>query len=202
MKQNVLTSGELAGLVQLRDQNLVQAQDQLDEVASALAQSMSTNVEGGAQVTSGAADGLDISLADVRNGNEFTFTYVQGGTEKTVRVLRVDDTSKLPLDYVDANGARVLGLDYSVGSAALASELQNKLGTGLTFGSPASGTIDLDDGASGTTDVTSAATRSTATALQGGDLRGYRCSSTSTTPISPTRSTVTGSGWALPGASG
>lgn len=171
VKQNVLNSGELAGLIDLRDTKLVQAQDQLDEVASALAQSMSTQVESGTQVNSGAANGFDLDLSAIRNGNEFSFTYLKNGVEETVRVLRVDDTSKLPLDYVDANGARVIGLDFSGGSAAVASQLQAKMGGSLTVGSPVSGTIRiLDDGASGTTDVTSAVSKSTATALQNGDL--------------------------------
>ena len=171
VKQNVLNSGELAGLIELRDKNLVQAQDQLDEVASALAQSMSTQVESGTQVNSGAANGFDIDLADIRNGNEFSFTYLKNGVEESVRVLRVDDTSRLPLDYVDANGARVIGLDFSAGSATVANQLQTKMGSSLTVSSPVSGTIRiLDDGASGTTDVTAAVSKSTATALQNGDL--------------------------------
>ena len=171
VKQNVLSSGELAGLVELRDVNLVQAQDQLDEVASALAQSLSTNVTVGTQITAGAANGYDLDISDIRNGNEFSLSYLQNGVEKTVRVLRVDDTSKLPLDYVDANGARVIGLDFSSGSAAVASELQNRLGAGLAFSSPSSGTIRiLDDGASGTTDVVSASSRWTSTGLQNGDF--------------------------------
>ncbi|WP_374620201.1 flagellar hook-associated protein FlgK [Devosia sp.] len=171
VKQNVLASGELAGLVELRDAKLVQAQDQLDEVASALAMSLSTNVTAGTQVTAGLANGFDLDISNVRNGNEFTFSYTQGGIEKAVRVLHVDDTSKMPLDYVDANGARVIGLDFTAGSAAVATELQNRLGAGLVVTSPSSVTIRIvDDGAGGTTDMVSASSRWTSTGLQNGDL--------------------------------
>jgi flagellar hook-associated protein 1 FlgK len=106
---------------------------------------MSTNVTAGTQVTSGASNGYEVDLADVRNGNEFTFKYLQGGAEKTVRVMRVDDTSKLPLDYVDANGARVIGLDFSGGTASVAAQLQSKLGTSFSVSNP-SGTTLRDHG--------------------------------------------------------
>lgn len=171
VKQNVLATGELAGLIQLRDQSLVQAQDQLDEIASSLAKAMSTNVTAGTQVTSGAANGYEVDLASVRNGNEFTFKYLQGGAEKTVRVMRVDDTSKLPLDYVDANGARVIGLDFSGGTASVAAQLQGKLGTSFSVSSPSGTTLRImDDGAAGTTDMLSLSTRTTATGVQNGTL--------------------------------
>jgi len=171
VKQNVLSSGELAGLIQLRDQSLVQAQDQLDEIASSLAKAMSTNVTAGTQVTSGASNGYEVDLADVRNGNEFTFKYLQGGAEKTVRVMRVDDTSKLPLDYVDANGARVIGLDFSGGTASVAAQLQGKLGTSFSVSNPSGTTLRvMDDGATGMTDMLSLSTRTTATGVQNGSL--------------------------------
>ena len=171
VKQNVLQSGELAGLIQLRDQQLVQAQDQLDEIAASVAQAMSTNVKQGTQVTSGPSNGYEVDLANVRNGNEFTFKYTQGGAEKTVRVLRVDDTTKLPLDYVDANGARVIGLDFSGGAAGVASQLQNKLGGGLSVSNPSGSTLRImDDGVAGTTDMLSLSTRTTSSGLQNGTL--------------------------------
>lgn len=170
VKQNVLSSGELAGLVQLRDQSLVQAQDQLDEIAASLAQSMSTDVTSGTQVSAGAANGYEVDLANVRNGNEVTFKYLQGGAERTVRVLRVDDTSKLPLDYVDANGARVIGLDFSAGTASVAAQLQTAMGNGIAVSSTGTTLRVMDDGASGTTGMLSLQTRTTATGLQSGGL--------------------------------
>jgi flagellar hook-associated protein 1 FlgK len=171
VKQNVLTSGELAGLIQLRDNDLVQAQDQLDEIAAGLAQSMSTKTTDGTQVTSGAAAGFEVDTANIQDGNEFTFSYTQSGVSKTVRVLRVDDTSKLPLDYVDANGARVIGMDFSGGPASIAGQLQAKVGSGLTVTNSTGSTIRImDDGAAGTTDMVSMKSRATVTGTQTGDL--------------------------------
>lgn len=168
VKQNVLRSGEIAGLIDLRDNKLVQAQDQLDSIAASLALSMSTQATAGTQVTAGASNGYEVDIGDIQNGNEFTFSYLQNGVQKTVRVLRVDDASKLPLDYSDSNGARVIGLDFSGGAANVAEELQNRIG-GLVFSNPAGSTMRImDDGATGNTDMYSLTKRVTATSLQGG----------------------------------
>lgn len=171
VKQNVLSSGELAGLIELRDKSLVEAQDQLDEIASAMALAMSTNVTTGTEVTVGPASGFELDISSIRNGNEFTFSYTQGGAQKTVRVLRVDDTSKLPLDYVDANGARVIGLDFSGGAAAVASQLQQQMGGGVSVSNPSGSTLRiLDDGAGGVTDIISFTARTTSSGPQDGGL--------------------------------
>lgn len=168
VKQNVLRSGEIAGLIDLRDNKLVQAQDQLDSIAAALALSMSTQATAGTQVTAAPANGYEVDLDGLLNGNEFNFTYLENGVPKTVRVLRVDDASKLPLDYSDANGARVIGLDFSGGTASVANQLQSRLGSSLTVTNPGGTTIRImDDGAAGTTDMHSLQSRITATSLQG-----------------------------------
>ena len=168
VKQNVLRSGEIAGLIDLRDNKLVQAQDQLDSIAASLALSMSTQATAGTQVTTGPSNGYEVDIGDLQNGNEFTFTYLQNGVQKTVRVLRVDDASKLPMDYSDSNGARVIGLDFSGGTAAVATELQNRMGAGLVFSNPGGDTLRImDDGATGNTDMFSLTKRVTSTALQG-----------------------------------
>jgi flagellar hook-associated protein 1 FlgK len=171
VKQNVLSSGEIAGLIQLRDNDLVQAQDQLDEIASGLARAMSTKTTAGTQQTIGPAAGFELPIDTLQNGNEFTFTYTQGGVSKTVRVLRVDDTSKLPLDYVDSNGARVIGMDFAIGPTAIAGRLQNAVGLGLTVSNPGGSIIRImDDGAMGNTEVKSLQSRATVTGTQTGDL--------------------------------
>jgi len=164
VKQNVLTSGELAGLIDLRDNQLVQAQDQLDSIAATLALSMSTQVTTGTQVTGG----YQVDIGTLLNGNEFGFTYVEGGVQKSVRVLRVDDSSKLPLDYKDANGAQVIGMDFSGGPTVVASLLQQRMGASLAISNPGGSTIQVIGGSAGTTDVLSLQARSTTTSLQGG----------------------------------
>ena len=129
---------------------------------------MSTQATAGTQVTAGASNGYEVDIGDIQNGNEVSFSYLENGVQKTVRVLRVDDPSKLPLDYSDSNGARVIGLDFSSGAANVAEELQNRLG-GIVFSNPSGDVLRvMDDGATGTTDMYSVTKRVTASSLQGG----------------------------------
>ncbi|MBN9346586.1 MAG: flagellar hook-associated protein FlgK [Devosia sp.] len=169
VQQRVLQSGKLGALVELRDETLVAAQGQLDEIAAGLAQAMSTVKTAGTAASSGTQNGYTLDLSGVRTGNDFVLSYKSGGVDKAVRVVNVGDPSKLPLDYVDATGARVVGMDFSAGSAAVAAGLQGVLGSGLTVSASGNSLTVLDDGATNATDVNALTARTTATALQNGD---------------------------------
>lgn len=167
----VLNSGRLAALVELRDDTLVAVQAQLDEIAAGLALAMSTVETEGTAVSSGGADGFEVDLGASQPGNDFVLTYTEGGTDKTVRVVRVDDPAKLPMDITGPDGVRTIGLDFSGGIGAVATALDTALGAAVAVSSPAGTTIRiLDDGAAGTTDITSLVARSTATGTQGEGL--------------------------------
>ena len=164
--QGVIQGGELGGLITLRDKTLVEAQEQLDEIASGLAQAFSTIKEPGTAVTSGAATGFDINLANLKPGNDVLFTYSEGGVDKRVRVVNSTD----PVDYLDATGQRIIGIDLSGNSTTAAAALSAKL-PGLAITSTGQGNLRiLDDGATGNTDVKSAVARSTSAGLQGAGL--------------------------------
>jgi flagellar hook-associated protein 1 len=168
VEQGILRSGALGALVEIRDTTLTQFQGQLDEVAANLAIALSTVETAGTAVTSGAATGFDLDLSDVQAGNSFLLSYTEGGQDKQVRVVRVDDTTKLPMDYADANGVRVVGIDFSTGIGDVATDLGAVLGAGLTISNPAGNTLRIvDDGAGGTTDVASLVARTSVTATQG-----------------------------------
>jgi flagellar hook-associated protein 1 FlgK len=169
VQQNVVQSGRLGALIEMRDHTLVEAQNQLDEIAAGLAQALSTNTTEGTAASSGAQNGFSVDLAPIRDGNDFVLTYTKGGAEKSVRVVRVDDTGKLPLNYLDANGTRVVGLDFSGGAASVAAALAGVLGSGFSVSGSGTTLTVLDDGAAGNTDVGALTTHSTATALQNGD---------------------------------
>lgn len=163
--QKIIQSGRISGLVDLRDKTLVQAQAQLDEIAATLAQTLNGVETPGTPVVSGAAAGFDVDATNIQKGNSLQFSYTQGGVTKNVNVIRVDDNTKLPMDYIGPNGERVLGLNFTAGIAAVAAALDAALGAGLTVSNPADSTIRiLDDGATGATDVLSASTTTTVTA--------------------------------------
>ncbi|MEP7240267.1 MAG: flagellar hook-associated protein FlgK [Devosia sp.] len=169
VQQRALQSGKLAALVELRDTTLVNAQSHLDEIAAGLAQAFSTVTTEGTAASAGAQNGFSLDLGSIRDGNDFTIAVTKGGADKTIHVMRVDDPTKLPLDYTDANGERVVGLDFSGGASAVAAKLSSILGAGFTASGSGSTLTVLDDGAAGTTDVTALTSHATASALQNGD---------------------------------
>lgn len=166
--QGVLQSGKLAALLDLRDNTLVAAQGQLDEIAAGLAQAMSTVQSPGTAASAGAQNGYSLDLGAIRDGNDFVLNYTSGGSPKSIKVVRVDDLSKLPLDYQDATGTRVIGMDFSGGATAIASALQAVLGSGFAVSGTGSSLTVVDDGAGNTTDVTGLTARTTSTALLNG----------------------------------
>ncbi|MCF4098834.1 flagellar hook-associated protein FlgK [Maritalea mediterranea] len=164
---DVLTSGRLSALLDLRDNRLVTAQDQLDEIAAGLAQAMSTIDTDGTAVSAAGAEGLEADLSNMLPGNSFTVTYEVGGAQQKVRVVRVDDASKLPMDSTDENGLRTIGLDFSGGIGAVASSLDSALGAAVTVSNPSGSVLRImDDGASNTSDIHSMLVQTTATGTQ------------------------------------
>ena len=164
--QGVLQGGELGGLITLRDKTLVEAQAQLDEIASGLAQAFSTIKTAGKPAAAGTATGLDLDLANMRPGNDVLFTYSEGGIDKRVRIVNTTE----PADYIDATGQRVIGMDLSVDSTSIASRL-DAMFPSLAISSTGPGNLRiLDDGAGGIADLKSASVRTTSTGLQGAGL--------------------------------
>lgn len=171
VQQNVLQSGTLKALVDLRDKALVAAQSQLDAVAGALAQSMSTVTTDGTVASSGGGqNGFSLDVGSVRDGNDFTITVANNGVPRTIKVLRVDDATKLPLSYTDANGVQVIGADFSGGAAGLVQAVRSALGTGFSVSASGTTLTVLDDGTTGATDVTGLTSHVTSTALQNAGL--------------------------------
>lgn len=164
--QGVLQGGELGGLVTLRDKTLVEAQEQLDEIAAGLATAFSTNKTNGVAVDTGAAEGLDLDISNLAAGNDVLLTYAENGVEKRVRIVNTSQAQ----DYIDASGQRVIGVDFSAGATAVAAALDAKLPNLDITSTGANNLRILDDGALGKTDVRTAVARSTSTGLQGTGL--------------------------------
>ncbi len=160
--------GVIGGYLTLRDDILVEAQSQLDELAHGLALSFSDYTNDGAAVTSGASDGFDLDAAGLLAGNPVTINYTEGGTQKTVTFIRVDDASSLPLsDEATPNpDDTVIGIDFSAGAAAAAASMSAALGAAITVTNPSGNTFRfLDDGAAATVDIAGVNARITSTAL-------------------------------------
>jgi flagellar hook-associated protein 1 FlgK len=163
-----IRSGLIGGYRELRDDLLVDAQAQLDELAHALASALSERQISGGAVSLGAQDGFDVDLAALLPGDEVSITYTQTppGQTHTVTVVRVEDASLLPLDnaLTADPGDTVIGIDFSAGIGAAAATLGAALGGSFSVSNPSGDTLRvLDDGAAGTIDISQLTARVTAT---------------------------------------
>ena len=98
----VITSGRIAADLQLRDQTLVQAQTQVDQLAATLSSSLSDVTTQGTAVTSGSQSGFSLNVANLQPGNTINLTYTNNttGAQQQVQIVNVTDPSALPLQNV------------------------------------------------------------------------------------------------------
>jgi flagellar hook-associated protein 1 FlgK len=170
----LIRSGEIAAYIDLRDDVLVEAQRQMDELAANLAQALSDREIAGTPATAGAATGFDIDIAGMQAGNVVTLDAVltPAGTTRRFSFVRVEDPSQLPLpatataDPTDT----VFGISFAGGAASVATQIQAALGAGYAVSNPAGTTLRiLDDGAAGTTNVTGLRANATVTTTTSGN---------------------------------
>lgn len=168
-----IRSGQIAAYLEMRDQVLVQAQAQLDELAAGMARALSDRTIDGTAVTVGTQAGFDIDLSSLQDGNSVRISYTDNatGAQRTLTLMRVDDASVLPLqDSVTADpNDRVVGLDFAGGMGSIISQIVAQVGGSLQFSNPAGNTLRiLDDGVAGQFDIGAVAATATATSLTGG----------------------------------
>jgi flagellar hook-associated protein 1 FlgK len=174
IQARAIRSGTIAAYLQMRDQDLVQAQNQLDAIASAMSSALSDKTTDGTAAVSGAQSGFDVDTAGLLTGNSITIQYTDTATTTahTMRLVRVDDPSVLPLANtatLDPNDT-VIGIDFSAGLASVITQINAALaGTGMSASNPSGTTLEiLDDGAANTVDVNGVSTTATVTSLAGG----------------------------------
>ncbi|TCU64538.1 flagellar hook-associated protein 1 FlgK [Bradyrhizobium sp. R2.2-H] len=172
---NVVSSGQIAADLKLRDQTLVQAQDQIDQLAATMASALSDKTTAGSTVT-GPPAGFDLDLAGAAPGNTVNITYTDTATntQRQITLVNVTDPAALPLqNATNANPMRI-GVNFSGGMGAIASALNTALsGTHLSFSAapaPATATtLRVTDDNTGLTKVNSASTTKTITSLTSGN---------------------------------
>lgn len=163
-----IRSGEIAGYLNMRDNVLVQAQGQLDQIAAQMSQALSDTTTAGTAV----AGGFDANIGALSNGNTIQVSYTDGSSvQHNITIVRVDDPSALPLSNsatTDPNDT-VLGIDFSGGPASVAAQLNTALGaTGLQFSNPSGSLLEVVDSGSPAITVNAVSTTTTATSLTGG----------------------------------
>ncbi len=159
-------SGTLKAYAELRDNTLVAAQAQLDELASVMTTALNTYTVDSTPVV-GPPDGFEVDLGAVQRGDQFTFTYTEqpAGTERTITFLRVDDPSQLPLpnSATPNTNDTVFGIDFTNGMADVATQIATALGAGFTVTNPAGNSVQIVDDGGVTTTATGLSARVSAT---------------------------------------
>jgi flagellar hook-associated protein 1 FlgK len=168
-----VVSGEIGAYLQMRDQILPQAQNQLDEFAARMAQAASDVTTNGAAAASGGQTGFTVDTAGIQPGNSMQLSYTDAlNVQHNVTIIRVDDPTALPLaNSVTANpNDQVIGVDFSGGMASIVTQLTNALGaTGLQFSNPVGTTLRVLNDVANTISVNSASTTKTMTSLTSGN---------------------------------
>lgn len=170
---NVVSSGQIAADLKLRDQTLVQAQTQVDQLAATMSSALSDKTTAGSTV-SGPPAGFDIDLAGAQPGNTANFTYTDStNTQRQITLVNVTDPAALPLQNATNANPMQIGVNFSGGMGAIASALNTALpGSHLTFSaapSPATATtLRVTDDNSGLAKVNSASITKTITSLTSG----------------------------------
>ncbi|HWW47081.1 MAG TPA: flagellar hook-associated protein FlgK [Xanthobacteraceae bacterium] len=168
---HAIRSGKIAALLELRDNTLVQAQAQLDQLAAMMASALSDKTMAGTPVSTGTQDGFDVDLAGMLSGNIVHLTFTDGANQKqNISIIRVDDPSVLPLPNSATNDPndRVIGIDFS---GDVIAQLTAALGSeGLEF-SISGSTLSILNAAGGPAVVNGASVTTTVSTLTNGDVQ-------------------------------
>jgi flagellar hook-associated protein 1 FlgK len=142
---NAISSGQIAADLKLRDQTLVQAQTQVDQMAATLSSSLSDQTTAGTAVT-GPPAGFSLDVSNVLPGNTVNLTYTNSvtNTQQQVSIVNVTDPSALPLPNAPNANPQVIGINFSGGMASVVSQLNAALGTSnLQFSNPSGSTLQV-----------------------------------------------------------
>ncbi len=196
---NVISSGQIAADLKLRDQTLVQAQTQVDQLAAAMASALSNQTTPGTAVA-GPPTGFSVDTSNVLPGNTINLTYTDSAnTQHQISIVNVTDPSALPLPNAPNANPKVVGVNLSGGMASVVSQLNAALGgSGLTFSNPSapSSTLSVVGSAAATVSAASTTTTATSTANGSPQLALF------TDVGSPYTGAITGSGSEMTGLAG
>jgi flagellar hook-associated protein 1 FlgK len=170
---NGFSSGQIAADLQLRDTTLVQAQNQVDQLAASVSSALSDTTTAGTAVTSGTQAGFTLDLTNMQPGNTVNLTYTNTatGTQQQLQIVAVNSSSVLPLPTPSSTspGTAVIGVNVSGGMASIVSQLNAALGgANLQFSNPSGSTLQVLNGTATGSAVSSASATITASSLTSG----------------------------------
>jgi flagellar hook-associated protein 1 FlgK len=159
------SSGHIAALKELRDETLVQAQAQLDELAARMSIALSTKKVTGTP-NAGPPDGFSIDLAGLKEGNVVTLDYVVGGETRRISFVATEGGAPLDGDYTPEAGDTVVPIDITGTDGDIQAAIQAALGADFNA-TYAGGQLQIVDATAGTIDITGLGARITVDGTQG-----------------------------------
>src|SRR6202035_223980 len=135
---NSISSGQIAADVTLRDKTLVQAQNQVDQLAASISTGLSNQTTPGTAVA-GPPAGFSLNVSNVLPGNTINLTYTDAATntQHALSIVNVTDPSALPLKNAPNANPKLVGVNFSAGMASVVSQLNAALGgSKLQFSNP------------------------------------------------------------------
>ena len=169
---NSISSGQIAADLKLRDQTLVQAQTQVDQLAATLSSSLSDQTTAGTPVA-GPPSGFDVSTSNMQPGNSINLTYTDTATntQRQISIVNVTASGALPLQNGANANPLLVGVNFSLGMTSVVSQLNTALAANhLQFSnpSPPSSTLRATDDGSGSAAMTGASVTTTVSSLTSG----------------------------------
>jgi flagellar hook-associated protein 1 FlgK len=174
VQTSAIRSGTIAAYLQMRDQDLVQAQSQLDAMAASMSSALSDQTTAGTPATVGPQSGFDVDIGGLQAGNTVTVNYTDSltNTPRTMTLVRVNDSSALPLsnNVTTTPNDKVVGIDFSGGMGSVLAQINSAIAsTGMVASNPSGNVLRvLNDGAGNIVTVNSVSATATATSLSGG----------------------------------
>jgi len=163
---DAIQSGQISAYVQMRDDVLPQAQNQIDELANQMSQALSNQTTSGTAVNAGAQSGYSIDTSSLQPGNTIQLTYNNGGAQQTVTIVSLGAGGTLPQGASTPTNQEI-GVNFSSGISSAVAQLNAALGTNLQFSNPSGSVLQVLNVGVGVT-VNSLSETSTVTSLQSG----------------------------------
>jgi flagellar hook-associated protein 1 FlgK len=170
----MIGSGKIAALLDMRDNVLVGAQAQVDQIAAAMSSALSDRTTAGTTASVGSQSGFNVDIGSLLSGNKINVTYTDTATntQRSVTLVRVDDPRVLPLPDSATPGTndKVIGINFSGGLVSAIAQISSALGpAGLQVSNPSGTTLRvLDSGAGGKVTLNALSTTATMSSLING----------------------------------
>ncbi|WP_315765728.1 flagellar hook-associated protein FlgK [Bradyrhizobium sp. SZCCHNS2005] len=167
---NLLGSGQIAADLKLRDQTLVQAQTQVDQLAATMASALLDKTTAGTAVA-GPPSGFDVSTSGVLPGNTINLTYTDSSNvQRQLKIVNVTDPTALPLQNAAGANPTYVGVNFSLGMASVVTQLNSALGGSahLQFSNPSGSTLRVTDDGTSQASVKAASVTTTVQTLASG----------------------------------